>query len=66
VGKIALASLLAESLARGDGAAPPAANPLAVRPPHYAPRAKRVIHLFMAGRAEPTRPVRQQTEAHRV
>jgi uncharacterized protein (DUF1501 family) len=49
MGKIALASLLAESLARGDGAAPPAANPLAVRPPHYAPRAKRVIHLFMAG-----------------
>ncbi|HEX4142322.1 MAG TPA: DUF1501 domain-containing protein [Pirellulales bacterium] len=54
VGKIALASLLTESLARGAGAAEPvakraAANPLAVRPPHYAPRAKRVIHLFMAG-----------------
>jgi uncharacterized protein (DUF1501 family) len=54
VGKIALASLLAESLARGAGAAQPAANPLAAnplvpKPPHYAPRAKRVIHLFMAG-----------------
>src|SRR5271167_2034788 len=49
VGKIALASLLAESLARGAGAAPAAANPLAPKPPHYSPRAKRVIHLFMAG-----------------
>ncbi|HEY1785758.1 MAG TPA: DUF1501 domain-containing protein, partial [Pirellulales bacterium] len=54
VGKIALASLLAESLARGAVAAEPAtnrqaANPLVPKPPHYAPRAKRVIHLFMAG-----------------
>src|SRR5207248_911835 len=26
-----------------------APNPLAPRPPHFAPKAKRVIHLFMAG-----------------
>jgi len=27
----------------------PNVNPLAPRPPHFAPRAKRVIHLFMNG-----------------
>jgi hypothetical protein len=52
VGKIALASLLggaAAGSASRAAAAPAAANPLAPRPPHYAPRAKAVIHLFMAG-----------------
>jgi uncharacterized protein (DUF1501 family) len=54
VGKIALASLLTDTLAnRRALAAPPVAgqrpNPLAPRPPHYAPKAKRVIQLFMAG-----------------
>src|SRR5262245_48105785 len=48
-GKIALASLLAESLGRRASAAPAATNPLAPRLPHFAPRAKSVIHLFMAG-----------------
>jgi hypothetical protein len=43
VGKIALATLLTEGAASG------AANPLAPRQPQFAPRAKRVIHLFMAG-----------------
>src|SRR4051794_4413712 len=48
VGKIALASLLAQQAgARISGAAAP--NPLAPKAPHYAPKAKRVIHLFMAG-----------------
>ncbi len=46
IGKIALASLL-------SGAASPfaqaAANPLAPRQPHFPAKAKRVIHLFMAG-----------------
>ncbi len=42
---IALNSLLA----RDSVAAPAAVNPLAVRPPHFAPRAKRVIYLFQAG-----------------
>ena len=44
VGKIALASLLTGTLAPRS-----AARPLAPRAPHFAPRAKRVIHLFMAG-----------------
>jgi hypothetical protein len=44
VGKIALASLLT-----GAAAQTPARNPLAARRPHFAPRAKAVIHLFMAG-----------------
>jgi uncharacterized protein (DUF1501 family) len=52
VGKIALASLLAEAAGRGAHAAPvgpPAPNPLAPKKPHHTPKAKRVIHLFMAG-----------------
>lgn len=49
VGKIALASLLTESFASHAFAAPPAANPLAAKKPHFAPKAKRVIYLFMAG-----------------
>ncbi|HEY2146795.1 MAG TPA: DUF1501 domain-containing protein, partial [Pirellulales bacterium] len=46
LGTIALAHLL-----RDDGGAAPAAggNPLAPRLPHYAPKAKRVVYLFMAG-----------------
>src|SRR5438132_9394437 len=44
LGSIALASLL-----RQTAGASPAARPLAPRPPHFAARAKRVIHLFMAG-----------------
>src|SRR5437879_68343 len=48
VGGVALASLLNEKLfaARPE---PAAANPLAPRPPHFAPKAKRVIYLFMEG-----------------
>ncbi len=53
IGKIALASLLTgggtlSSLARAE-AVLAAANPLAPKPPHFPPRAKRVIYLFMAG-----------------
>ncbi len=46
IGGIALASLL-----DGEGQAAPSAEaePLAVRPPHFAPKAKRVIYLHMAG-----------------
>src|SRR5213594_3960261 len=46
LGAIALGQLLRE-----NGWAAPAApaNPLAPRQPHYAPKAKRVIFLFMAG-----------------
>jgi hypothetical protein len=48
VGKIALATLLADTFAPRSSAAP-AVDPLAPKKPHYRPRAKRVIHLFMAG-----------------
>src|SRR5947209_8653923 len=47
LGKIALASLLVG--ARDAFAAPAPNNPLFPRPSHFAPRAKRVIYLFMAG-----------------
>ncbi len=48
IGKIALASLLTDSFsARAFSAA--AVNPLAPRTPHFPAKAKRVIHLFMAG-----------------
>ena len=47
LGKIALASLFADKAL--TAAQPQATNPLAPRPPHFAPRAKSVIFLFMAG-----------------
>ena len=51
VGSLAFASLLADS---GEISAAPTGTdtsqaPLAIRAPHFAPRAKRVIHLFMNG-----------------
>src|SRR5438046_956135 len=51
LGKIALASLMADSFARGAWAdeKPVSNNPLAPKPPHFAGKAKAVIHLFMAG-----------------
>src|SRR5260370_31961506 len=51
VGKIALASLLTVTLAgKGMNGQPTSqANPLAPRRPHFAPKARAVIHLFMAG-----------------
>jgi uncharacterized protein (DUF1501 family) len=45
LGKVALAGLLTDALRRPAAAA----TVLAPRAPHFAPRAKRVIHLFMAG-----------------
>ncbi len=47
VGKVALASLLADELSRSQASA--AQSTQAARATHFAPRAKRVIHLFMAG-----------------
>ncbi len=44
-GSLALASLLAEDSAQAQASV----DPLASRPPHHAPRAKRVIFLFMKG-----------------
>ena len=50
IGKIACASLLASDLSRPLGlSADEATNPLAAKAPHFTPRAKRVISLFMAG-----------------
>ncbi|HMF14769.1 MAG TPA: DUF1501 domain-containing protein, partial [Gemmataceae bacterium] len=44
LGSMALGSLLAR-----ETHAAPAVNPLAPKPPHFAPKAKAVIFLFMAG-----------------
>ena len=51
VGKIALASLLTDAFAAPSFSAPPGAmpNPMAARKPHFAPKAKRIIYLFMSG-----------------
>ncbi|HEY3969150.1 MAG TPA: DUF1501 domain-containing protein [Planctomycetaceae bacterium] len=47
-GSLALAGLLGAEAATG-AAESGAPNPLAARPPHFAPRARRVIFLFMHG-----------------
>ena len=47
LGKVALASLLADGRLLGAGEKPE--NPMAPKPPHFAPRVKNVIYLFMAG-----------------
>lgn len=44
LGAVGLASLLER-----DSAAGPVANPLAPKPPHFAPQAKRVIYLHLTG-----------------
>ncbi len=52
LGAIALAMLLdrdGRGMARGAGPAPSADNPMAPRPPQFAPKAKRVIYLHMSG-----------------
>ena len=48
LGKMALASLLTDAFSPAARAAL-AANPLAPKQPHFPAKAKRVIHLFMAG-----------------
>ena len=47
LGKIAFAGLLSDAL--GGRALAAATNPLAPKQPHFSAKAKRVIHLFMAG-----------------
>lgn len=51
LGGIALSSLLAtEGLLAGEGpTASPADDPLNPRPPHFPPKARRVIHIFCSG-----------------
>jgi len=49
IGSIALASLLADGKLTANDGSKSSSNPLAPRPPHFAPKAKNVIFLFMAG-----------------
>jgi hypothetical protein len=49
LGTMALAELFGQGQARAADQATPLVNPLAPRPGHFAPRAKSVIYLFMAG-----------------
>ncbi len=50
LGGIALASMMNAGNLRGVPAAPgPMAEPMSPKPPHFGPRAKNVIYLFMAG-----------------
>src|SRR3954463_14597263 len=46
LGAIALASLLAKDAPADSG---PVVDPLAPKPPHFAPKAKRVIYLHLTG-----------------
>jgi hypothetical protein len=47
IGGLALSALIDESLFAQQTS--PAASPLLARPPHFAPKAKNIIYLFMAG-----------------
>jgi hypothetical protein len=49
LGAIALQSLLGGNGSNSVGAAPAFADPMSPKQPHFAPKAKRVIYLFMAG-----------------
>jgi Protein of unknown function (DUF1501) len=46
---VGLGAMALESLLARETQAAPAANPFAPKPPHFAPKAKSVIFLFMAG-----------------
>jgi hypothetical protein len=47
MGSLGLATVLADELAAAPKSAASIANPLAAKAPHFAPRAKRIIHLYM-------------------
>jgi hypothetical protein len=49
LGTLGLASVLSDELHAAQDASTLAANPLASKAPHFAPRAKRIIHLYMNG-----------------
>src|SRR5262245_45362765 len=49
LGVMALGQLLQKAGYAAEATKPSALNPLAARAPHYAPKAKRVLFLFMAG-----------------
>jgi hypothetical protein len=46
---IGIGAMALDSLLSGESRAAPSANPLAPKKPHFAPKAKAVIFLFMAG-----------------
>src|SRR5262245_3731642 len=48
-GSITMSAILGELLAADQGPATPGIDPLAPKPPHQAPKAKRVIFLFSTG-----------------
>src|SRR5947209_10638664 len=49
LGSLALAELLGAGAPSATAAGPALPDPLAPKQPHYRPRAKRVVFLFMAG-----------------
>ncbi len=49
LGAIALSAMTGTSLARGSDVTIRSTNPMELRPPHFAPRAKRVIYLHLTG-----------------
>ncbi|HEY3856527.1 MAG TPA: DUF1501 domain-containing protein [Verrucomicrobiae bacterium] len=49
IGGLALASLLNDNIFAAQKSNLLIASPLAVKPPHFAPKAKRVIYMFMEG-----------------
>jgi uncharacterized protein (DUF1501 family) len=49
IGSVALASLLNEKLFAATKSSPAIINPLAPKAPHFTPKAKRVIYMFMEG-----------------
>ena len=49
LGAMALGQLLGTDARAADAGNPASLNPMAPRAPHYAPKAKRVLFLFMAG-----------------
>lgn len=49
MGALGLAGLLGDELVRGETASAANQATLAPKPPHFAPRAKRVIHFFLNG-----------------
>jgi hypothetical protein len=49
LGSIGLASVLADELSAASKSSSSATSPLSAKPPHFAPRAKRIIHLYMNG-----------------
>ena len=49
LGSLAATHLLAQTSTASDSKTATSENPLAPKAPHFAPKAKRVIYLFMAG-----------------